>query len=145
MHRTAHQVCTKPSRLNGGGGDGDVTVSKSGKTKMKHCILMMSLITMPPSPPLPLSPQALWRDKSPPRHSCTMESIDDPLTDSQKPSTNTALQPPPPTTSQQLHPNPGPAKAGRNPSSYRAPRASWRQQGTAGSPWIWVSFPQEIL
>ncbi|KAL7371162.1 hypothetical protein ABVT39_020730 [Epinephelus coioides] len=64
-----------------------------------------------------------------------MESIDDPLTDSQKPSANTTLQPPPPPpTSQQLHPNPGPSKAGSNISSYRAPRASWRQQGLITQP-----------
>ncbi|XP_042367443.1 chemokine-like protein TAFA-5a isoform X1 [Plectropomus leopardus] len=63
-----------------------------------------------------------------------MESIDDPLTDSQKPSANTTLPPPPPTTSQLLHPNPGPAKAGSNTSSYRAPRASWRQQGLITQP-----------
>lgn len=85
----------------GGGGDGGVTVSKAKEKKnpnfkVKHCILIMSLITIPPPPlpPFPFSlspppPQALWRDKSPPRHSCTVESIDDPLTDSQKPSTNT--------------------------------------------------------
>lgn len=107
--------------------DGGETVSKSvNKTtqllKIKRCILIMSLITILPPPLLPpfSSPQALWRDKSPPRHSCTMESIDDPLTDSQKPScntTNTTLPTPPP-TSQQLHPNPGPAKAGSNTSSY---------------------------
>lgn len=50
--------------------------------------MKLSFITIPPSP-VPFSPQALWRDKSPPRHSCTMESIDDPLTDSQFPATTT--------------------------------------------------------
>ncbi|KAL3048457.1 hypothetical protein OYC64_007095 [Pagothenia borchgrevinki] len=65
-----------------------------------------------------------------------MESIDDPLTDSQKPSANTTLPPLPPTstTSQQLHPNPGPAKTGSNTSSYRAPRAPWRKQGLITQP-----------
>ncbi|TDG96752.1 hypothetical protein EPR50_G00232560 [Perca flavescens] len=63
-----------------------------------------------------------------------MESIDDPLTDSQKPSANTNLPPLPPPSSQQLHPNPGPAKAGSNTSSYRAPRASLRQQGLITQP-----------
>ncbi|KAK5849208.1 hypothetical protein PBY51_008867 [Eleginops maclovinus] len=65
-----------------------------------------------------------------------MESIDDPLTDSQKPSANTTLPPPPPTssTSQLLHPNPGPAKTGSNTSSYRGTRASWRKQGLITQP-----------
>ncbi|KAI9516927.1 hypothetical protein NQZ68_011404 [Dissostichus eleginoides] len=65
-----------------------------------------------------------------------MESIDDPLTDSQKTSANTTLPPLPPTstTSQQLHPNPGPAKTGSNTSSYRAPRAPWRKQGLITQP-----------
>lgn len=156
-HRTAHPVCRKPSRHifktpdNGGcGGDGGVTVSKYEKyiqNKTLHPHYELDNHTTSTSPPpcfLSLSsPQALWRDKSPPRHSCTMESIDDPLTDSQKPSTNTTNTTlPPPTTppqqqqqQQQLHPNPGPAKAGSNTSSYRAPRASWRQQGTTESPW----------
>ena len=114
--------------------DGGKTVSKSASKKKQkknttlknkalhphyeldnHTASPLSLSSLP-FPPL----QALWRDKSPPRHSCTMESIDDPLTDSQKPScntTNTTLPTPPP-TSQQLHPNPGPAKAGSNTSSY---------------------------
>lgn len=62
---------------------GATIVSKSEKKKKN---LELDLITRAP---LPLFSQALWRDKSSPRHSCTMESTDDPLTDSQNPPTNT--------------------------------------------------------
>ncbi|CAJ1055080.1 chemokine-like protein TAFA-5a isoform X1 [Xyrichtys novacula] len=64
-----------------------------------------------------------------------MESIDDPLTDSQKSSTNTTNTTlPTPPTSQHLHSNPGPAKAGSDTSSCRAPQASWRQRGLITKP-----------
>ncbi|XP_037316648.1 chemokine-like protein TAFA-5a isoform X1 [Pungitius pungitius] len=82
-----------------------------------------------------------------------MESIDDPLTDSQKTSANNTLPPPPPPTSQQLHQNPGPAKAGSNTSSYRATRASLREQGLMTQPemvkpgidcWREQAFPRTL-
>ncbi|XP_029901226.1 uncharacterized protein LOC115354874 isoform X1 [Myripristis murdjan] len=65
------------------------------------------------------------------------ENTDDPLTDSQKPSTTTTITTTTTTTTTSTTtapPNPGPEKAESNTSSYRAPRASWRQQGLITQP-----------
>lgn len=72
------------------------------------------------APPLSIcSPslhQALWRDKSrPPQHSFTMESIDDPLTESPKNRRHQQRHPPPPTATPQLTPPKASHSDGRRP------------------------------
>lgn len=120
--------------------------------EQKFCILILSLITIKPpfpSPSLSLSSSPHFHCLSPLRlYDATRVPLDTLalwralMTPWQTAKHHLPPTPPPTTTaatttSQQLHPNPGPTKAGSNT---RAPGASWRQQGTAGSPWIWISF-----